>query len=105
MGADWFEEIIDIEEGYDTARTTFNRAVDDAWWHYGHAGYTGTIAEKNEFKIRNGGKPILRQYVIDFMAQDGDDNDKWGPAFCVPICDSVDEPEITGYAFYGWASS
>ncbi len=42
MGAEAFEV---MTNGKDVAEA-FTRAVDNAFWDYGHAGYTGTICEK-----------------------------------------------------------
>lgn len=42
MGAQDFEVIYDAKTWQDAFRT----AVDDAYWSYGHAGYTGSICEK-----------------------------------------------------------
>lgn len=46
MGADSFTVI----QCGKTASEAFNRAVAHAEYNYGHAGYSGTIAEKSDFK-------------------------------------------------------
>ena len=100
-----------------TAREAFNNAVKQAQWDYGHAGYTGTIAEKDGFEEvilpddidpteflrwvkRTAAEqvqdvPVHVKYHVDRAAKKYDD--KWGPAVCVKLEDGV-------YAFTGWAS-
>ena len=47
MGADQFTAV-----GYgESANDAFRSEVDNAEWHHGHGGYTGTIAEKHSFPI------------------------------------------------------
>lgn len=107
MGADTFYV---IEVGKSPA-DAFSKAVSEAQYLYGHAGYTGTIAEKGSFI--NGGKigsryagrlesyvhrarewygsqgkrprsipEAVRDQICDTMeAYD----DKWGPAVCFEI--------------------
>jgi len=103
MGGTTFEINVDARNG--TPKELFKMAVKKALWDYGHAGYTGTIAEKISYVMRNDGVPIPEKIVDEFVDNDMDSNNKWGPAFCVPICKSIEDQEITGYVFYGWASS
>lgn len=83
-----------------TARAAFDAARDQALYDHGHAGYSGTLAEKHSFvviPVPEGADPVLfAQQLID----DGDEriNNKWGPAGCVAL--GNDE-----YLFFGWASS
>lgn len=83
-----------------TAREAFNTAREDAQYENGHAGYTGTIAEKGSFKeiaVPAGKDP--EDYAEELM--DNDDpriSDKWGPAGCVKVGPGE-------YLFFGWASS
>jgi hypothetical protein len=54
--------------------TAFNHAVETANWHYGHDGYTGTIAEKNEYRLfsippricPNKIRKALEQWPLDY---------------------------------------
>lgn len=103
MGGTPFEMNMDVSNG--TPKELFKAAVEQAQWDHGHAGYTGTIAEKDSYVMRNGGKPMPEEFVDLFVTKDTDENDKWGPAFCVPICKSMEDQEIIGYVFYGCASS
>jgi predicted small metal-binding protein len=83
-----------------TAREAFADAVEHARYEHGHGGYTGTIAEKNQFielAVPRGQDGFV--FVQGLM--DDDDpriNDKWGPAGCVALGDGK-------YLFFGWASS
>lgn len=61
-----------------------------------YEGYSGTIAEKHGFKVRDR-KPRTLREARNFAYEDGDNNDKWGPAFAVPV--------PGGWLFYGYASS
>ena len=66
------------------ADEAFAKAVEEAEWRHGKAGYTGTIAEKNGFteipeeEHKNRDK---EKYAGEFMAdRDPRVDDKWGPA-------------------------
>ena len=123
MGAESFQ----VNAIGKTAQEAFRSAVDQAAYEYGHAGYTGTIAEKSEFVMSTDSladvlklaeckeklaasvaKAMLAdataQYraeaIADVLFSINDDriNDKWGPAGCIEI-----KPEH--YLFFGYASS
>ena len=75
-----------------TASGAFNAAVEQAQYDYGHAGYTGTIAEKDDFTEipftlnPNSDKSPAHQ-AQDFANRLMDEDDervmyKWGPAGC-----------------------
>ncbi len=98
MGAEYFETYVEGTDG----QKAFDDAREEAMYEYGHSGYTGTIAEKTEFEVRMS-KPLEIQLARFFAEKDGDNNEKWGPAFCVPVGNK--EGETTGFIFYGWASS
>lgn len=93
-----------------TAQEAFNSATDDARYEHGHGGYTGTIAEKSEFKIIpvpaeikamtvDNERKIAIMEIADKMIEDGDPrvDDKWGPAGCLDLGDGE-------FLFFGWAS-
>ena len=111
MGATNFENFASARE-YSTPREAFYGLVKDAQWENGHGGYTGTIAEKDSWVMRNNGVPIpkdnrVRDFIYGmFRRLDGDidANDKWGPAFCVPLCESDEDSTVIGWLFYGYAS-
>jgi hypothetical protein len=96
MGA---ESFINTAAGK-TAQEAFDAITHQARYNYGHAGYTGTIAEKHEFvmiDVPEGLDPVLyaQQLIED---DDGRIDDKWGPAGCIDVGGGT-------YLFFGWASS
>lgn len=106
MGADLF---ITRVTGY-SAQEAFNAAVEQAAYDHGHAGYTGTIAEKSSFVMipfPSGDQRTISvkdevEKLID--AQDPRIDDKWGPAGCFDL-GPVDDGKRHQYVFFGWASS
>ena len=88
------------------AGAAFNVAVEDAQYNYGHSGYTGSIAEKDSYKMLS--KEVFEsedaaQQFAYHLIEDGDGriDDKWGPAGCV----SFKYKDGVAYLFFGWASS
>ena len=114
MGACTF---LDLSYGK-TAKDAFVRIRDAARWENGYGGYSGTIAEKNEFiniRFESGSDPYqLAREMIDSM--DPRINDKWGPCGCMDVSGTTyahQYKEHTGlpsddstsvYLFFGWAS-
>ena len=114
MGAEQFDH---IGRGK-TVQEAFDNAVKEAQYDYGHAGYTGTIAEKDSFvevpfsddfthievyqalsNSIHGPTDALVEILGDkaeffFNAYD----DKWGP------CVAIRTPEKNEWLFCGWAS-
>jgi hypothetical protein len=84
------------------AGEAFRKVVEDAKYHHGHAGYTGTIAEKRSFTRipdEEVGDTSPEKYASQLInEQDHRIDDKWGPAGCIHVEDDV-------YLFFGWASS
>ena len=98
-----------------TADDAFRAATEDARYEYGHGGYTGTIAEKSEYRLFTlpegmtprqvirlalSGAPTPEELaghreLLEQIAETADD--KWGPAACL----KTGEEE---YTFFGWAS-
>lgn len=100
MGA---SEFVSVAKGK-TAKAAFKVAVDEAAYDHGHAGYTGTIAEKSEFVLISNKRAETVKEACDLAEQlisEGDErvDDKWGPAGCIRVGDS------DTYVFFGWASS
>src|SRR3990167_2827661 len=67
-----------------TAAEAFKSAVEQAQYDHGHSGYSGTIAEKEDFtmiELPAGREP---QDYADHLFDKGDQriDDKWGPAGC-----------------------
>lgn len=90
-----------------TAKEAFAEAVADAQYEFGHGGYTGTIAEKDSFKLASSDLFETYDAAMDFAEKAMDDDnhfcqDKWGPAACVSFKTKDGKTE---YLFFGWASS
>ena len=123
MGA---SEFSNIAEGK-TADEAFKKLVKQAQWEHGHAGYSGTIAEKRSISEFKRPKGMRRATVIKAVRDLGrigykDDGtycdedvqatypklpigamyecyeDKWGPALAIEL-------KTGEYLFAGWASS
>lgn len=69
------------------ADKAFKSAVKYAEDDSGRGGYSGTIAEKSEFTLIQR-TPVSREEANEIVARTLDDNDKWGPAFALPIAES-----------------
>jgi hypothetical protein len=85
-----------------SADEAFRQARDAAAWEHGHGGYTGSIAEKNDFRVITGPLSYTEASVLAWRLIEADDpriSDRWGPAGCIPIKDS------DAFLFFGWASS
>ena len=86
-----------------TATGATAQATSDARYEYGHGGYTGTIAEKHDFKIEVPPSGVSAEAYIDQCMdwESGDNwavNDKWGPACAV-------QTGPNEWTFFGSASS
>lgn len=96
MGAEVFE----VYARGANAAEAFQQAVEEACHAYGHAGYTGTIAEKDSYvliDLPEGMNP--REFASQLIEEEDDRIDnKWGPAGCITIAPGQ-------YYFFGWASS
>jgi hypothetical protein len=107
------EQFIDIGEG-DSAADAFATLKDQAAYERGHGGYTGTIAEKQEFvtlevpALAGATDEAIEAYVSaamygmsrtpDALAMVERVDDKWGPAGHIPLAGNR-------HLFFGWASS
>ncbi len=97
MGASTF---LQIGKGK-TLHDAFETARDQAAWEYGHAGYTGTLAEKNDYVLISA-KPMTEEKARALAHQlmdkaDPRIHDKWGPAGAIRI-------DTETWLFFGWAS-
>lgn len=102
MGA---SDFLEIGSGKN-AKEAFDLLVEEACYEYGHGGYTGTIAEKNSFKIVSDKTFASFEEAEKFIntLYDKDDKrvlDKWGPALCVKF---TDKNNTIKYIFFGSAS-
>ncbi len=103
MGANEFQN----SQSAKTAAEAFRTLVERAKYEDGHSGYTGTIAEKDDFEIE---QPLKGETPLECVKRClNDENhwstDKWGPAACV---DGGPDPKREGFRifhFFGWASS
>jgi len=85
------------------AAIVFDELVRQAQWEHGHGGYTGTIAEKDEFVmiplpdiLKNRAKTSFIKYAESLIAEEDERiDDKDGPAGCFKT--------DTGFLFFGWA--
>ena len=95
MGA----EVFVVHARGNDADEAFFEAVRRARYDYGHAGYTGTIAEKNSYVRISTPKGMDPYEFASELIHDGDPriDDKWGPAGCV-------ECGKGQFLFFGWAS-
>ena len=95
MGATTFM----MEQGGSNAGEAFKKAHELACHYYGHAGYTGTIAEKDDFTLIDLPKDQNPKDFARSLIDDIDDrvSDKWGPAGCIQAAEDR-------YLFFGWAS-
>lgn len=101
-----------------TAQAAYDEAVRQAHYEYGHAGYTGTIAEKEGFVVIEAPGGDAEAFV-DAVESGMDEtrfagavfaraakihDDKWGAALCVPTGKKNKAGE-SEFIFAGWASS
>lgn len=105
MGAEWFTH---SQDGADP-EVAFRAAVEAACYEYGHGGYTGTIAEKNGYRIitettlTEQDAEALAWNVWDEALPEGADPEvlgKWGPAAAIPVfvpTRTVDDVVIPSY--------
>lgn len=71
-------------------------------WEY--EGYSGTMYEKDSFKIVSNDPKPLSFFNSRNLRQEYGENDKWGPAFAAPYS-RREGGAIEGWVFWGWASS
>ena len=91
-GGDSFQN---FGKGTDPSRI-FRELQSDARYDRGSGGYSGTISEKDGFELRSR-TPMSMRSAREFASKDMDHNDKWGPAFAVPVAESKvkSEKEVT----------
>jgi len=123
MGAEIFST---YQSGKDVAQA-FREAVNAAAWEHGHGGYTGTLAEKDDYVVIGGDGAELQprmnwtrlevewpdatpvslgqaQATADRLLDEADPrvDDKWGPAGAIAVGSGG---KVEGWLFFGWASS
>ena len=85
----------------ENARDAFRHAVQEAQYENGHGGYTGTIAEKHNYKMipcEMTEEAITKKVEECFENENHFVQNKWGPSGCIKVRDGF-------YIFFGWASS
>jgi hypothetical protein len=97
MGAEYFEDFVNIKD----VKEAFKHAVDEALYDHGHSGYSGTIAEKDSYKILHE-EPVTKK-MAKFLTHENENevDDKWGPCGAIRVIDD----KFDGWIFFGWASS
>jgi hypothetical protein len=89
-------------------KLAFRDAVKAAQEEHGSGGYSGTIAEKEKYTVRSS-DPLTKAQALKVIKREIGDNDKWGPAWAIPIADTAktqdSSAKIVGWMFYGMASS
>jgi len=105
MGANWFETIAYGK----TARDAFTKAINEAQYMHGHAGYTGTIAEKDTFVPIKLPKYHTPESYARELERNDDSRiaDKWGPCGCIEYPEDLkkrNKNKEKAYLFFGWAS-
>lgn len=79
-----------------TVAEAFEKARDAAFWEYGHAGYTGSIAEKDQFEVIQS-TPVSEtnaEWLAESLIDDPRVADKWGPAGAIPFVFDTREIEV-----------
>ena len=89
-----------------TAEEAFRRLVAQAKFDHGHAGYTGTIAEKTSFRMEQPRKDETPNACFSRCVADRDhwSGDKWGPAACIDFGPDPKRKGFNIFYFFGWAS-
>lgn len=110
MGAAVFEQYADGTDVVVAFADARRAAADE----HGHGGYSGTLAEKDNYVVVTHQSMSLdqaRQLARDLIdRQDRRINDKWGPAGAIPVRSSTVQADTVrtspdGWLFFGWASS
>ena len=83
----------------------FAQATEEARYSFGHAGYTGTIAEKSS--VVRVSSPLSEDDAVALankMLSEDDEriSDKWGPAGAIPV---ERDGQTVGWVLFGWASA
>ncbi len=86
MGAVRFEKI-QFTNG--DAKDAFHRAQEQAYYDYGHGGYTGTIAEKKSFRMVECDGDTNDKIQACYNDYDHFVNDKWDACGCIEITDEI----------------
>ena len=108
MGACDFTSFAKKTDDIDTPEKAFQALVAQAKYDLGHAGYTGTIAEKGSdgfgmyTHVPVTMKQAYEKQQENLQSENPRFDDKWGPCGCIPI---KDDEKGEGWLFFGIASS
>jgi hypothetical protein len=103
MGANEFKD----SQSAKTTEEAFQTLVQQAKHDHGHAGYTGTIAEKEGFRMELPRKEETPLACVTRCVNDLDhwSGNKYEPAACVDGGPDPKRPGLRIFYFFGWASS
>jgi hypothetical protein len=93
MGAEYCSDIIDSNVTKEELSKKFLELKEKDEYNYGHAGYTGSFAEKEDIDIID---EVMTLEKAEAYTQDN--NDKWGNAFVIKLVDGR-------WYIGGWCSS
>ena len=98
----------------ESVQDAWDKAKEQAYWEYGHRGYTGSLAEKDDYTVIQSIPTEYQEAVrlADQMIDQSDPriDDKWGPAGAIrvkggTVYEGFRNVEADGWLFFGWASS
>jgi hypothetical protein len=103
MGADEFQ----YKKSAKTAEEAFQALVEQARYEDGNGGYTGTIAEKSDFRMEQPRTDETPRACVTRCIEDERhwSWDKWGPAACVDGGPDPKRPGLRIFYFFGYAAS
>lgn len=98
--------------GRKSPEDAFKELREEAAWESGRGGYSGTIYEKDSYVMMHCPK---RKDPDKYADEIIDDNEKWGPAYCIEVKGAYlkkakerfgykGKRNIKAYIFCGWAS-
>ena len=115
MGSESF--FITKKGQYKNAEEAFIEAVKEAEYEYGHQRYTGSIAEKDSFRMLEVPPKVDQRVFAEEASENSGDkfwDDKWEPAACVEVIGKQlqnargekwkGKRNFHVYYFFGWAS-
>ena len=85
-----------------SAETAYNFLVEEAYYNYGHNGYTGTIAEKSGYKKAGEAETNEEAMKLAGKLLDEDDSNEWGKYNPAGYIEVKSKPN-NYYLFFGWA--
>jgi hypothetical protein len=98
-------QVFYIKQEGATADDAFCTAKDQAFYDYGHRGYTGTIAEKPGFVMVECPEDRDEEEFAEELMRNDDPRilSKWAEACCIDMGEAG-EGGKRNFLFFGWAS-